>query len=93
MKEGEFNREFTSGVTEDDHYIINMDAYIEHDIPTAWKLSKLWQRLDETADIDFDDYKTGWLTVKWEGNVFYPTIHDYRVRGSCPVRLYEIVWG
>lgn len=81
---------FTSGVTGDNHYIISMEDYYERDIPTAWSLTKAYQGLDDSAEIDINDYEEKYLTVKWEGNMFYPTIHEKKVRGSKLVRIFEI---
>jgi len=81
---------FTSGVTGDNHYIISMEDYSERDISTAWRLSKMYQGLDEDAEIDVNDYKEKYITVKWEGNIFYPTIHEKKARGSKLVRIFEI---
>lgn len=84
-------RSFTSGITGDNHYIISMEDYLEKDIPTAWKLSKGYHGLDDDAEIDINDYEEKYLTVKWEGYVFYPTIHDNKVRGSKLVRIFKIL--
>ena len=40
---------------------------------------------------DINDYEEKYLTVKWEGYVFYPTIHDNKVRGSKLVRIFKIL--
>ena len=84
-------RSFTSGITGCNHYIISMEDYLEKDIATAWKLSKGYHRLDESAEININDYEEKYLTVKWEGNVFYPTLHDNKVRGSKLVRVFKIL--
>lgn len=83
-------RDFTSGITGCNKYIISMEDYFERDIPIAWELSKGYQRLDENAEIDINDYEEKYLTVKWEGNIFYPTLHDKKVRGSKLVRVFKI---
>lgn len=81
---------FTSGITGCNHYIISMEDYLERDIPTAWKLSKAFHGLDESAEINISDYEEKYITVKWEGNVFYPTLYDEKVHGSKLVRVFEI---
>ena len=67
-----------------------MEDYKEKDIPTAWSLTKGYQRLDESAEIDINDYEEKYITVKWQENVFYPTLHDEKVRGSKLVRIFKI---
>ena len=81
---------FTSGVTGCNHYIISMEDYKEEDIPVAWSLSKGYQGLDDNAEIDINDYDEKYITVKWQGNVFYPILHNEKVRGSKLVRVFKI---
>ena len=81
---------FTSGITGDNYYIISTEDYFERDIPTAWRLSKMYHCLDENAEIDVNDYEEKYITVKWKGNMFFPTIHEKKVRGSKLVRIFEI---
>jgi hypothetical protein len=81
---------FTSGVTGDNKYIISMEAYNENDIPFAWEMTKLYHKLDENASIIFSIYDEKWLTVKWEGNVFYQTFHETQVADSILVRVFNI---
>ena len=81
---------FTSGVTGCNYYIISMQDYKEKDIPTAWSLTKGYQGLDDSAEIDINDYEEKYITVKWKGNVFYPTLYDEKVRGSKLVRVFKI---
>ena len=81
---------FTSGVTSCNHYIISMKDYKEKDIPTAWSLTKGYQGLDDSAEIDINDYEEKYITVKWKGNVFHPTLYDEKVRGSKLVRVFKI---
>ena len=81
---------FTSGVTCDNKYIINMEAYNENDIPTAWEMTKLYHKLDENANISFDHYEETWLTVEWEGNIFYPTFNAQPIEGSMMARIFNI---
>ena len=73
---------FTSGVIGDGFYIISMEDYSEGDIPYAWKRTKHYQHLNDKAEIDTNDFEERYLTVKWEGNIFYPTFHDTYVDGS-----------
>lgn len=81
---------FTSGVTGCNHYIISMEDYKERDISTAWSLTKGYHGLDDNAEIDLNEYEEKYITVKWKGNVFYPTLHEEKVRGSKLVRIFKI---
>lgn len=81
---------FTSGITKQNKYIISLEDYHEEDIPWAWNMSKRYHNLDENARIDFNDYDENWLTVEWEGNVFFPTFHNVKVKDSKLVRVFNI---
>lgn len=82
--------DFTSGITGDNKYIISVEDYSEEDIPFAWKMSKRYQGLDDGANIDFNDFEEKWLTVKWIGVQFFPTLHETKVEESKRVRVFTI---
>lgn len=83
-------REFTSGITDDGFFIISMEDYSEKEISAAWNFSKGWHGVNNGAEINTDNYEDKYITVKWEGDRFYPTFHDTKTRGSKLVRIFEI---
>lgn len=85
------DRNFTSGITGDyKYYLFSLEYYKPQDAKTAFELSRIWNGLTEDYQINVDEYEDKFIKVKWDGNLFYPSIFDEKVRGSRPIRIFKI---
>lgn len=82
--------DFTSGVTGDGFYIISMDDYCDNDIQTAFEMTKICQKLENSAHIKLDEFEQKYLTCEWKGRTFFPTLHDTKIDGAKLVRVFKI---